>query len=237
MNHRPQLSDLLQKNEADFVHATYRALLGRDPDPEGLQYYTGRLRAGFGRRSVLAQIALSPERIQKEEYLLSIPDDAAFVTAAYRALLKREPEGEGFQTHMDALRQAADRRRILADIATSPEAQALSAHYAALEAELRAVVEEDRKARHGFWRYFTRGERMERQLNRHEEQLTYLAHATAAAHQDVQTHLAFLESQLTQDLVPVVPAHTGQSPSPGYLAALSPHARLIYRRVLNNTTR
>ena len=237
MNRRPQLSDLLQKSEAEFVHATYRALLGRDPDSEGLAYYIGRLRTGFGRRSVLAQIALSPERIQKEEYLLSIPDDAAFVTAVYRALLKREPDVEGFQTHMDALRQEENRRRILEDIATSPEAQGRSAQYAALEAELRAVVKEDRKARHGFWRYFTRGERMERQLNRLEEQLTHVAQAAAAAHHDVQARLSSLESRLTQDLVQVMPAHTGKSPSPGHLAALSPHARLMYRRVLNNTTR
>lgn len=237
MNRRPTLSDLLQKSETEFVHASYRALLGRDPDPDGLAYYSGRLRAGFGRRSVLAQIAVSPERTQKEEHLLSIPDDAAFVTAVYRAMLKREPDWDGFQTHIDALRQHEDRRRIMADIATSPEAQERSAQYAALEAELRAVVEEVHKARHGFWRYFARGERMERQLNRLEEQLTHVAQAAAAAHHDVQARLSSLESRLTQGLVPIMPEHTGQNPSLGHLAALSPHARLMYRRALNNTTR
>jgi hypothetical protein len=52
---------LLSLQGDEFVQAVYRSILKRAPDPEGLRYYVGRLRAGFGKSSVIAQIASSAE--------------------------------------------------------------------------------------------------------------------------------------------------------------------------------
>lgn len=54
-------SQLLELHGAAFLQHTYQALLGRDPDAEGNDYYLGRLRSGHGKLNVIAQIARSPE--------------------------------------------------------------------------------------------------------------------------------------------------------------------------------
>jgi hypothetical protein len=45
----------------DFVTAAYRNLFDREPDEHGLAYYVGRLSLGYGKESVIAQMAKSPE--------------------------------------------------------------------------------------------------------------------------------------------------------------------------------
>lgn len=45
----------------EFVEAVYMNLLNRMPDENGLLYYLGRLNQGYGKASVIAQIANSPE--------------------------------------------------------------------------------------------------------------------------------------------------------------------------------
>lgn len=55
------VDQLLDMHEGAFVQAAYRALLGREPDIEGLRYYLGRLRQGYEKSDLIAQIATSPE--------------------------------------------------------------------------------------------------------------------------------------------------------------------------------
>lgn len=55
------INQLLELHDATFVEAVYQALLGRAPDPEGMHYYLGRLRAGYGKQSVITQLAESVE--------------------------------------------------------------------------------------------------------------------------------------------------------------------------------
>ena len=55
------LAELLALHDQRFVACAYQTLLGRAPDPEGLGYYLGRLRAGFSKTRVLAQLHLSAE--------------------------------------------------------------------------------------------------------------------------------------------------------------------------------
>jgi FkbM family methyltransferase len=55
------LNELLAYHDRDFVHCAYRTLLGRAPDPEGLEYSLNRLRLGFSKIQVLSQLRLSPE--------------------------------------------------------------------------------------------------------------------------------------------------------------------------------
>jgi Domain of unknown function (DUF4214) len=52
---------LLRLNDTTFVAGVYQALLGRSPDPEGMHYYLGRLRAGYSKSSIIVQIADSNE--------------------------------------------------------------------------------------------------------------------------------------------------------------------------------
>lgn len=44
-----------------FVIEVYRNLLGREPDQQGMAYYLGRMAQGYGKTSVIAQVAQSQE--------------------------------------------------------------------------------------------------------------------------------------------------------------------------------
>jgi Domain of unknown function (DUF4214) len=55
------LNELLAWHDQQFVICAYQTLFGREPDPEGLAYYLGRLRSGFSKIQMLAQLRLSKE--------------------------------------------------------------------------------------------------------------------------------------------------------------------------------
>ena len=55
------LAELLACHDQQFVVNAYQTLLGRAPDSEGLGYYLGRLRTGFSKIQILAQLRLSNE--------------------------------------------------------------------------------------------------------------------------------------------------------------------------------
>ncbi len=55
------IDQLLEIDGAEFVKATYSALLNRPVDATGMAYYLGRLRAGHGKAKVIIQIAQSKE--------------------------------------------------------------------------------------------------------------------------------------------------------------------------------
>lgn len=55
------IDELLELHGFAFVVEVYRILLGRAPEPKGLQNYLARLRAGDSKRTIIAQIANSSE--------------------------------------------------------------------------------------------------------------------------------------------------------------------------------
>ena len=55
------LDELLACHDQHFVQSAYQLLLGRAPDPEGLGYSLGRLRTGFTKIRILAQLRQSKE--------------------------------------------------------------------------------------------------------------------------------------------------------------------------------
>jgi hypothetical protein len=55
------VDDLLSFHDQDFVDCAYKTLVGRPPDPSGLSHYTGLLRAGHSKMSVLLRLARAPE--------------------------------------------------------------------------------------------------------------------------------------------------------------------------------
>ena len=48
-------------DDREFINVTYRTLLGREPDPNGMNYYLGRLRMGYGKAAIIVQLANSSE--------------------------------------------------------------------------------------------------------------------------------------------------------------------------------
>jgi len=55
------LAALLACHDQHFIRCAYQTLLNRAPDPEGLGYYLARLRLGFSKIQILAQLRLSSE--------------------------------------------------------------------------------------------------------------------------------------------------------------------------------
>lgn len=55
------LDELLSQHDQDFVFCAYQTLLGREPDPMGLQYYLSRVRRGISKSQTVAQLAVSAE--------------------------------------------------------------------------------------------------------------------------------------------------------------------------------
>ena len=76
------VNELLEYDDKMFVSYAYRTLLGREPDPEGITYYLDRMRIGFSKISILAQIYCSDEaKTKKLESKLSGIDE---VIARYK---------------------------------------------------------------------------------------------------------------------------------------------------------
>ena len=74
---------LLRLQDRAFVRQAYAALLGRQPDHDGLAYYTERIRQGVRKERVLHELASSPEA--------RIPSETLF---AVEAILRAERERE-----------------------------------------------------------------------------------------------------------------------------------------------
>jgi len=55
------VDELLERFDADFVHHAYKALLHREPDPEGFVYYLRRVRGGVPKLEILTQLKSSDE--------------------------------------------------------------------------------------------------------------------------------------------------------------------------------
>jgi GT2 family glycosyltransferase/glycosyltransferase involved in cell wall biosynthesis len=56
-----EVSELLQLEDAAFLRHAYLAILGREPDQEGMAHYLGRLRVGADKLQILGQLRSSPE--------------------------------------------------------------------------------------------------------------------------------------------------------------------------------
>lgn len=58
-------ADLLAHDGDAFLHFSYRSILNRAPDPEGLKYYAARLASGIEKIEILAQLRLSKEGVKE----------------------------------------------------------------------------------------------------------------------------------------------------------------------------
>ncbi|PCE21888.1 hypothetical protein BWP39_19650 [Paraburkholderia acidicola] len=93
--------------------------------------------------------------------------DVAFIEATYRVLLMREPDVEGMRYYLRRLRSGHGKAKALAQIAASAEARSRQRELPGL----RDLIDRQRRVEHWFWGFFSRGQRIEQQLNRLENEL------------------------------------------------------------------
>jgi len=124
-----------------FVRQAYNTILGREPDPAGLQHHLGLIASGITREALLcglrdgaeaqAKLAspatggtessspLSMEFITLDEVLAL--RGRAFLQAAYRSVLGRQPDNDGMAHHLKLLNDGARPSAILVGLKLSPE--------------------------------------------------------------------------------------------------------------------
>jgi len=134
----PSLDQLLGLHGEVFVQCAYLAMLGREADAEGLQYYATRLATGVSALQVLGEIAASPEYALRARPLAGLTQRLAFEASLRRRLLRRVRASlRGFRRPLTAqARRApsapAERRHVdhpLSSVATresNPERAALA---------------------------------------------------------------------------------------------------------------
>lgn len=118
-----------KQNDQQFVAAAYQLLLGRIPDPAGFAGMLTALKNGALRSDCLVEMIQSDELQSRltnfseqssAQPALSL-DDRAFVAAAYRELLSREPDAGGFEGALSHLANGGARRDLLHSIIDSRE--------------------------------------------------------------------------------------------------------------------
>ena len=169
--------ELLAFTGDQFVRKAYLALLGREADPTGLQYYTERLARGDSREQIIADLHADPEgqayggRIAGlEELRARLPQaqpapkvghaadllalhGTVFVKAAYLAVLGREADPQGLAHYADLLRSGYSRSHILAALSGSPEAGASGSDVPGLQQLVRAYRKGQARSWSGwYWR-------------------------------------------------------------------------------------
>lgn len=183
------LDDLLALPAQHFIDHAYGILLKRSPDPEGMHYYQGRLRAGYGRASVLAQIARSPECSLGLEKLLTVGSDNDFLEAIYLRYLERKPDSTGLQHYRKTLKSRADRKRVASDIACSRESMERNSFWRMFD----QLMEEEKKNETGFWNRLTHTKQIQRKLNQQYEGLVQIAVKFTSAYTQILARVEQLE--------------------------------------------
>lgn len=104
------LSRHLALPDDEFLRESYRIILGREVDVDGLVYYGAKLAQGYGRPNVLADVVYSREARERATGgdLIELADDA-FVEAAYFRELGRAPDLDG-ECHYNAFLAAGNAR-------------------------------------------------------------------------------------------------------------------------------
>jgi hypothetical protein len=154
------IRELLVYQGEEFVRRAYRALLGREADPSGLQHYIQRLASGEAREQIIADLHCDSEgqaygarisgiqelladlKLKQQEASVTIEHAAdllnlygkAFVWAAYQSILGRDADDDGLATYSGLLRDGFSRSYVIAALATSPESVARGAALPGLKA-------------------------------------------------------------------------------------------------------
>lgn len=107
-----------------FVSRFYVQCLERQPDPEGLNEWVGRLLNGSKTGADVAEGFVS-----SEEFLNRNHSNEEFVTILYRAFFNREPDSSGYNSWLGKLAGGASRRTVLDGFLKSQEFAELCNNY------------------------------------------------------------------------------------------------------------
>jgi ELWxxDGT repeat protein len=97
------------RNQTEFISDLYRTFFNRQPDGDGLTYWTGQLYAGMPRQVALTSFMLSPEfqQFTREIYGdTSVRAEANTVVDFFRGLLSRLPDSSGYAYWLQRFRDA-----------------------------------------------------------------------------------------------------------------------------------
>jgi hypothetical protein len=104
------------------VYGLYKGLLGRAPDPLGLEAAAAALAGGGAPAALAGGILGSAEYANRNG---GAPSDAAFVSSLYLNALNRAPDAQGQAYFLGELGAGVSRAAVATQIATSGEAQAV----------------------------------------------------------------------------------------------------------------
>lgn len=94
-------------DNGEFVQLVYRNVLGRDPEPEGFEFWTGELDAGNRTRGwVMTGFSES----QEYQGLVANP---VYVTMTYIGLLRRTPETDGYNYWVNRMDEGASGQALI----------------------------------------------------------------------------------------------------------------------------
>lgn len=123
---RPYVPDRVRAvDDRVFVRDVFRGLLGRDPDPDALAHFTGRLASGVTRPGLIEELVASDEfRLRLDRPALAEVERTEaedFVTMLYRRLLDRDPEVSALEERTARLRAGLPRWELACHLAESDE--------------------------------------------------------------------------------------------------------------------
>ena len=107
-----------------FVSQSYRQLLGHEPDQAALRSSLDRLEDGAARTDVLLFLVRSDEYVERiTDEVGGQPDapDDVFLAAAYRHVLRRDPDQDGMRFYGAQLRAGVERGEVVRALVSSDE--------------------------------------------------------------------------------------------------------------------
>ncbi|WP_153110920.1 DUF4214 domain-containing protein [Propionivibrio limicola] len=114
-------------NISDFVTRFYETILGRTPDPHGLNDWTDRLNTGISSGSEVAQ-----GFIFSQEFTNQAVNNDEYVDILYRAFFNRQADNTGKQYWLDKIASGANRGEVLDGFIYSQEFRNLASAYSIL---------------------------------------------------------------------------------------------------------
>ncbi|RKN85298.1 DUF4214 domain-containing protein [Paenibacillus ginsengarvi] len=133
------LRKVYRKDRDSFVAGCYRELLGREPDPDGMQHHLRLLAGGASKLTVMTSLLQCPEadRLYRSGGApgsrrrpsaadlfrrLYAQSDEAYVQGLYEELLCRRPDRHGCKQNVQQLKRGASRATVAAQLLQSGEA-------------------------------------------------------------------------------------------------------------------
>ena len=117
MKSTPLFTPAVKWLASDLVRASYRALLGREPDPDGLAAYWKDLRRTGNLEAIIRDIAGSSEHWDQLVQMHA----AELIAAVFRGLLGRKPDPIAVTTYMTVLADRKDLADLVGVVGRSQE--------------------------------------------------------------------------------------------------------------------